>query len=565
MTLNQALTLINSRKGSGPRKVHYLACGFEALHFGTLLQAHLLEALPGDDVELLKGVYGDLRGNLDLAAASPATAAIVVIEWSDLDPRLGLRASGGWTVNVQADILQSIGGVAAQLETALARLGARMPVVVAGPGLPLVPIGNTISGHASVFELEVKQQLSALLAKLARVAGVRIANCESTEVRLDAQMELLAGFPYKLAFASDLAQSLTKVLWQKQPKKGLITDLDDTLWSGIAGEVGPGNVSWHQDSHTQIHGLYQQMLGQLAGNGVLLGICSKNERATVDEVLARPDLLVDSKAFYPVEASWGPKSQAVARILNTWNIGADSVVFIDDSPMELNEVSQAFPGITCLPFRGKEPSKMVQMLHELRNHFGKPVVGEEDLLRQASIRASAEVREMGEGAASPEFLASLEGMLSFDWKRDPSGGRALELINKTNQFNLNGKRISEGEWPGLMAGDDTICAVVSYQDRFGALGRVAVALGSKQGSRLHLSHWVMSCRAFSRKIEYHTLEVLFQRYGVETVEFDWAITERNQPLVEFLSAFGVTGSARELSREAFLSNCGPLPHKLGET
>ncbi len=568
MTLNQALTLTNSRKGQGPQKLHYLACGFQPLHLSTFLRAHLLELLPGDDVELLHGAYGDLRGNLELAAQSPAIAAAVVIEWGDLDPRLGLRASGGWSAAAKTDILGSLSSSMALLESALANLGVRMPVVVAGPSLPLPHIGNTIDAQGSVFELDLEQQLAGFLARLARLAGLRIARCTGTaipaEARMDARMELMAGFPYKLPFASDLAQSLARVLWQAPPKKGLITDLDNTLWAGIVGEVGIDSVSWHQDSHTQIYGLYQQMLGHLASMGVLLGVSSKNEQSTAEAALGRQDLLLDAKSLYPAIANWGPKSASVAQILKAWNISADAVVFIDDSPMELEEVKRAFPEITCLLFNGKDPDKTLRLFAELRNHFGKPLVVEEDLLRQASIRASAEIREQGDNASSPEFLSTLAGTVTFDWRRNPGDGRALELINKTNQFNLNGKRISEGEWQRYVADENAVCAVISYQDKFGALGRVAVLLGTNEGGKLRISHWVMSCRAFSRKIEHHTLEALFGHLDTDRIEFDLLPTAKNQPLLESLSGIGLTpspDSTHELSRTVFLSRCGPLPHR----
>ena len=78
---------------------------------------------------------------------------------------------------------------------------------------------------------------------------------------------------------SALGRSIVSVLYPRAPMKGLITDLDDTLWAGIVGEVGPDSVTWHQESHTQQHGLYQQMLGHLADCGVLIGVSSKNEMA----------------------------------------------------------------------------------------------------------------------------------------------------------------------------------------------------------------------------------------------------------------------------------------------
>ena len=569
MTLNQALAIINSRKGLPEAGIYWLACGFEPLHLATLLRAHLLERLRDDrNVAVQHGAYGDLRGNIELAARSSAAATAVVLEWSDVDPRLGLRSSGGWSEKAKADLTPSCLERYTHLESAIVALAAHMPVAFAPPCLPLPPIGNTIRAQSSVLELELEQQLAGFLSRISRISGVRVvqrSRMEPTVACLDARMELVAGFPYTVPFASRLAASLVDVLCQPTPKKGLITDLDGTLWSGIAGEVGVEGVSWSQEHHTQAHGLYQQMLGHLASCGVLLAVCSKNEMTTAEAVLARKDLFLSPQSFFPIHANWAPKSASVARILDAWNIAADAVVFVDDSLMELDEVLQAYPGMTCLEFPGKDPAAVWKLLSDLRDLFGKPLLMEEDRLRQHSIRASAQVREMAANGGSSEFLRTLQGTVTIAWRVEPANQRPLELINKTNQFNLNGLRTVESEWRRLLERNDTIVAVVSYQDKFGPLGKVAVLLGSQLGSKVRVSHWVMSCRAFSRRLEHHTLDNLFRRTKAEEIEFAFEKTERNQPLQEFFRALGVSPDAEgihRILRADFFDRCGPLPHEV---
>ena len=569
MTLNQALALINSRKGNRGNAVYSLACGFEPLHLATLLRAHLLERLPGDgNVEVQSGVYGDLRGNIESAARTAATACAVVLEWSDLDPRLGLRSSGGWSNEAKADLIANCIERYARLEAAIVALAGRMPVALAPPSLPLPPIGNTIRAQSSVLELELEQQLARFLLPVARVSGVRVverSRIEAPVAALDARMELIAGFPYTIPFANSLAASLVDVICQPAPKKGLITDLDGTLWSGIAGEMGVEGLSWSQEHHTQTHGLYQQMLGHLAGCGVLLAACSKNEMTTAEAALARKDLFLNAESLFPVCANWGPKSASVGRILDTWNIAADAVVFVDDSPMELDEVQRAYPGMTCLAFPGKDPAAVWNLLGRLRDLFGKPELMEEDRLRQSSIRASAQVREMAAQGGSAEFLRTLEGTVTLAWQVDQADKRPLELINKTNQFNLNGLRLGESEWQRLLGRNDTIVAVASYQDKFGPLGKIAVLVGSQAGRKVRVSHWVMSCRAFSRRIEHHMLDSLFRHCDAEEIAFAFANTEKNQPLREFFAAVGVSPDAEgayRILRSGFVDGRGALPHEV---
>ena len=482
MTLNQALALIKANliqanPGVGRNKPIFLACGFQALHLATFLRAYQAEQQPQNQAEVLTGLYGDLSGNLARAVDSGAVAAAVAVEWADIDPRLGLRAAGGWGSLSKHDILDSAPERLNRLVKGIGNLAGSMPVAVLGPTLPLPPIDGSIQAQVGLFELELRRQVSAFLVEAAGMPGVRIVqppDCRG----LDPKMELLAGFPYTVAHADAVARSLAAVLWQPPPKKGLITDLDGTLWAGIVGEIGAGAVSWSHENHTQPHALYQQMLGRLADCGVLLGVVSKNEPAVVAEALARKDLLLDAGALFPVIANWGAKSKAVAEVLRVWNIGADSVVFIDDNQMELDEVGQAFPEMTRLWHPGNDAARVWQLLGQLRDLFGKPVQTAEDSLRRESIRAGAAIRDLGAAASSAEFLRGLQGTVTLDYATKAADDRALELINKTNQFNLNGLRMLEGDWRAALDQPGTLAVTASYRDKFGSLGRISVLVAA---------------------------------------------------------------------------------------
>jgi FkbH-like protein len=357
--------------------------------------------------------------------------------------------------------------------------------------------------------------------------------------RRDANLELIAGFPYTAGHASTLGRQLIELLYPRSPMKGLITDLDDTLWAGIVGEVGPSAVTWNLSEHSQVHGLYQQELRHLSEIGVLLAIASKNEPAVVEEALRREDLYIKGAAFFPVGVSWGPKSEAVRDILQTWNVGPESVVFVDDSPMEMGEVQAAFPSLTCLQFPRRSAAQALQLFEQLRDLFGKPVVQAEDTLRQSSIRANAMLREAAGETANSDFIRGLGGKLTFDSRKDGNNKRLLELINKTNQFNLNGVRITDGEWLRDLQDDSVFALGVSYEDKFGPLGVIAVMAGRQRAHLAEVTSWVLSCRAFSRKIEHHMLDYLFRRRGVKTVRLFFQPTERNVPFQRFLRSLDV--------------------------
>lgn len=566
MTLSEALGFIQQTREKERQRRLFLVCGFEPLHLRTFLAGHLARRFEDESADLRTGLYGDLEGSLATAAGSESDAAAVVVEWSDLDSRLGLRSTGGWHSSVQEDIVNNCRERFARLLSRLGALATAMPVVLAPPTLPIPYLGHCAGWQIGRNELELERLLAAFLADAAALPRVsvlnpaRLARLSPAASRLSAATELKAGFPYTIEHASVLAEQIILTLYPPAPMKGLITDLDDTFWSGIVGEAGPAGVHWSLAEHAQIHGLYQQLLRHFSEMGVLLAVASKNEQAVVEEALKREDLYAPAACFYPIRADWGAKSRHVEEILRIWNVGADSVVFVDDSPMELDEVRTAFPSLRCLQFPKKQPAAALALFEQLRDLFGKPVLQREDSLRQASLKAfheSAHVSDPG------EFIRSLQGRVIFDFSRNPENRRLPELINKTNQFNLNGVRISEAEWLRLLADPSSFVVAVAYEDKFGPLGVIGVVAGRKTAGTLDVSNWVMSCRAFSRQIEFHTIGFLFEASGAETISLAFRPTERNQPLQDFLRTLAPSaGESVTIGRESFEAGGYDLPHRV---
>jgi FkbH-like protein len=299
--------------------------------------------------------------------------------------------------------------------------------------------------------------------------------------------------------------------------------------------VGVQNVSWDLEHGSHMHGAYQRLLHALAESGVLIGVASKNDPQLVAEAFLREDLLLPASSVYPVEASWGQKSEAVGRILKSWNIAADSVVFIDDSSMELAEVKAGHPGIETILFPKNDHQALNQLFQNLRDLFGKSYVSTEDSIRSQSIRHTS--ARLGDSHTSHQsldkFLEQAEARFTFDFEKVQADDRALELINKTNQFNLNGRRITEPLWRQFLKENDSFVATVSYQDKYGPLGKIAVLAGRVKSDTVRIETWVMSCRAFSRRVEHRSLEEVIDHFGAKKLIFEFESTVRNGPLQKF--------------------------------
>ena len=562
MKLVEALEIlkgIEGRKGGTLRCV--LAAGLNPLHFKTFLAAELSLLFADQTIEISDGLYGDLLGNLDRLTKADAKAdiGIVLIEWSDLDPRLGIRSTARWTASELADILSSAKVNALDIQRAIEETGQRLPLVVCFPTLPLPPISFVPGWQAGSFELDLRMIVQTITSKVSQCARVRVLSPQQIDLlsplreRLDVKSEISTGSPFHLPHASALAHCLACLTQWPVPKKGLITDLDDTLWRGIVGEVGIDRISWSIDHHSQMHALYQRFLGALASEGVLIGVASKNHSSIIEEALRRQDLSLSPSAFFPIEASWGPKSQSVTRILQTWNVAPDSVVFIDDSSLELAEVKASHPEIECLQFPTQDSAAIYDLLLHLRDLFGKSAILAEDSLRMESIRRSCERAEVLDPAAptSQGFFKSVEAEMSFNFSKAPLDPRALELVNKSNQFNLNGKRYTEASWQNYLLDPTSLLLLVSYKDKFGPLGKVAALAGRRKERRMIVNTWAMSCRAFSRQLEYKCLAELITKFDVDEIEFEYLQTDRNGPMRDFLRAImGVDPTPRStISRE----------------
>ncbi len=543
----------------------FLVCGFTPLHLQTFLAAHLRLAEPGRRVEVRTGLFGDGLGSLRRLATEPVAAGALVLEWADLDPRLGLRQTGGWKPSDLGDILDTVAARLDAYENAVGLASDRVGLAISLPSLPLPPISYTPGWQAGGFDLEVRHRIALFAARVARKASVRVVNPQRLDElspaqdRLDVKSEMLSGFPYKVKHADALAGLLALLVRHRVPKKGLITDLDDTFWNGLVGEVGSQGVSWSMEHHTQVHGLYQQMLASLAEAGVLVAVASKNDASAVDEAFLRDDLILPRTQIFPLEVHWSPKSESVGRILRRWNVGADAVVFVDDSPLELAEVKAAHPDVECLLFDRKDQQAVYELLVRLRDLFGKDAVSEEDAIRSQSLRRDPPP-DRGDETPSTDyetFLGSAGAILTVNIEASAADPRVLELINKTNQFNLNGRRFTEGAWRARFEEPGAFLLVASYADKFGPLGKIAVVSGRARDGVGSVDAWVMSCRAFSRRIEHACLGLLFRTLEVEEIALDFSATPKNGPMQEFLSRYNLNpGSADvRLTREAFEAAC----------
>src|SRR5581483_1680191 len=219
MRLFEALKLIQQapQRAAG-RYQAFLACGFTPLHLKTFLAAHLHLAFPACSVEVRTGLYGDLPGNIQLLSADHYDCGAIVLEWSDLDARLGLRSLAGWNHEALPDIAKHVQAMLDLLRESIRSASQNSPVILCLPTLPLPPIHYAHpQWSGSEWEFQLQELISAFALWVATNTSARIIRpdwlhqASPAGDRLDAKSALLDGFPYKLTHASAIAESIVRL------------------------------------------------------------------------------------------------------------------------------------------------------------------------------------------------------------------------------------------------------------------------------------------------------------------------------------------------------------------
>jgi FkbH-like protein len=183
-----------------------------------------------------------------------------------------------------------------------------------------------------------------------------------------------------------------------------------------------------------------------------------------------------------------------------------------------------------------------------------------------SLRRSAEFRSEAEqpSGAPEQFLAQAAAGMTVEFNPPAGDPRLLELVNKTNQFNLNGRRYTETDWSRQLQQPEAFAVAVSYQDKFGPLGKIAVLCGRLQNRAVEVTAWVMSCRAFSRRVEDRCLEILFDKFGVDEIHFQFEPTPKNGPAREAFERYldSQPSGAFSLTRARFAERAPLLYHRV---
>jgi FkbH-like protein len=506
-------------------------------------------------LDMQVGGYGSyaeelLNPHSTLAKFKP-DAVLVLLDLEDVAGRLPDLCADGIGESVDQEVEESVARVAQLLKAFRSNSSARM--LFQGCLVPdqtsLGDVGDAnLSRSLTNAVQHLNQKLAGLCGTISDCVFFGVDHLAARHGRAnwrDNRMFLASRLPVSAAFFSAYSCGLIRSLsaLYRAPRKVLCTDLDNTLWGGVLGEEGPEGIATGSGFPGNCYLEYQRYLKQLSSRGILLAIVSKNNEADVREAFQTraADLALTLDNFVATKISWNEKSQSIRELSEELSLGLDSFVFVDDNPVECEAIRQHLPEVAVIAAPVEEPWKLVDNL-SAQPFFDAAVVTDDDVNRLNEYKAQAQRAELADSAGSrDEFLASLGIVCTFLSALDAPLARSVQLLAKTNQFNLTTRRHSAAEVEEFASTPGGQAIAIRVRDRFGDAGVVGLALARNQGDSCFIDSLLLSCRVIGRGIETALLAHLGAnaiRTGAKKLIGEFIPTKKNAPCADFYTDHG---------------------------
>jgi FkbH-like protein len=323
--------------------------------------------------------------------------------------------------------------------------------------------------------------------------------------------------------------------------KALVIDLDNTIWGGIVGEDGLDGIKLGAEYPGNAYLEVQRAILDLHRRGIILAICSKNNPDDALEVFKRHDaMLLRLDHFAATRINWKSKAENIRELAIDLNIGIDALAFLDDNPLEREEVRTLLPEVHVIDL----PAGPAHFAAALRSTpvFERLALSQEDRDRGSYYLAEQQRAQLqGSGVALDDYYRSLGMEVEISAVTSRTIARVAQLTQKTNQFNLTTRRYSEQEIATKAADAAWRVDALTASDRFGDYGLVGVAITNRIGDVCEIDSFLLSCRVIGRSVETALLSHVAREAtsgGMRTLRGWYLPTRKNAPSKDFYPKHG---------------------------
>jgi FkbH-like protein len=357
----------------------------------------------------------------------------------------------------------------------------------------------------------------------------------------------MAKLPFSCNFMPLYAERVARTIASMRGKsrRCLVLDLDNTLWGGVIGDDGLEGIQLAQgDATGEAFLSVQRYALALRERGVVLAVSSKN----TDEIARipfrkHPEMILREEHIAVFQANWNDKASNIQAIAQELSLGLESLVFLDDNPVERGIVREFLPQV-AVPELPSDPALYVRTL-SAAGYFECVTFSNEDLQRAQYYQDNARRVSLQSKFANIEsYLASLKMVITFQPFDETGRARITQLINKSNQFNLTTRRYTESDVAEFEKGAGCFTLQVRLADTYGDNGMISVVICRDIGdSAWEFDTWLMSCRVLGRRVENMVLQETLsaaKQAGIHMLIGKYIPTERNQLVEQHYEKLGFT-------------------------
>ena len=350
----------------------------------------------------------------------------------------------------------------------------------------------------------------------------------------DTGSDKMGHIPFTPEYYAALGTFLVRKIyaWKAVPYKVIAVDCDNTLWKGIIGEVGLNGIEI--DKH---YSALQRFLVEKYHEGFLIVLVSKNNEADVWNVFDHhPQMVLQQSHIIAHRINWEPKPDNLKSLASELNLRLDSFIFLDDSEFEVEQVSAGCSEVLAMVIP-EDPADITEFL--LHNWaFDRLYITGEDQERNNMYKAEKERNnEQIKSSSLSDFISSLNIQVDMVPLNEAETERAVQLTQRTNQFNLNGVQRTAKEIQQLIKMQDSFHRIIQVEDRFGNYGSAGLIISHTEGNSLLLENFMLSCRVLGRGVEDIVLNLLHTYaadQGLSLLAARFIPTSKNDPFMQFL-------------------------------
>jgi FkbH-like protein len=325
-------------------------------------------------------------------------------------------------------------------------------------------------------------------------------------------------------------------------RKCIVLDLDNTLWGGVVGEEGFEGIELGSKAPGNAFLEFQHHLLSLSQRGIILAINSKNNPADAIKVIKdHPYMILREENFASMRINWNDKISNMRDIAEELNIGLDSMVYIDDDPMNREIMRMALPEVLTVDLP-KDSSLYSPTLMSLTD-FNVLKITPEDAKRVEMYQQQIKRNQLEKTVSNlQEFLSQLDIKIKIK-NADPfTIPRIAQLTLKTNQFNLTTHRYQEEDVRIFSQDHNIIIGCAQVEDKFGDNGITGVFIVKKNSPvEWTIDTFLLSCRVMGRGVENAIMGFILKeakRNGVIKIKAQYIPTKKNKPCEDFLHDYG---------------------------